>query len=103
MRKFDKWSALGHSALGLMCVVWVFAGWQILLDGGFYSKPRGVKVSTYVDGAGATIMALILLSLASISAALILKRLNVRREISIATSAGTIGFPLAYLIAQRAF
>lgn len=71
MKQLDKWSTLGCTALGLMCCIWLCSGWYILLTGGYYSTPRHAKVSTYVDGASALIMALVLLSLAAVSSCVI--------------------------------
>jgi hypothetical protein len=96
--KLDRWSAIGYSALGIMCGVWLCAGWYILLVGRFYSEPRYSQRVTYVDGAGAVCMAFLFLNLAAISSVVILERLNVRGVAGYALSAAILGLPVAYLL-----
>lgn len=97
MDKRDKWSVLGYSALGVMCSVWLCAGWYILLTGGFYSNPRYSERITYVDGAGAVVMAFVFLCLAAIGSGVILERLEVPRWASYALSSAILGMPVVYL------
>lgn len=97
MKKPDKWTVAGYTALGAMCVAWVAYGWYIVLEGSFDSRPRGSKVSTHVDGLGATFMAFVLLSLAAICTAIILKRFGAPRIAGAVMTAAILGLPVIFL------
>lgn len=99
MAKLDGWSVAGHTALGIMCVVWVCAGWGILSGGGFYSTPRHTHDTVYVDGPGAVLMAFLFFALAAIGTAVIMKRLNASRAARVAMAVAVLGVPVAYLVA----
>jgi hypothetical protein len=98
MPKFGKWSAAGYAALGLMCVLWVWAGWHILYASGFYSTPRHTTATVHVVGIGAIFMAFIFLGLAAISTAIILKHLNAPRAACAAAAALILGLPAVFAL-----
>jgi hypothetical protein len=98
MTKPDGWSVAGHTALGIMCVVWLCAGWAILFGGGFHSTPRHTHDTAYVDGPGAVLMAFLFFALAAIGTAVIMRHLNALRAVSAAVPAAMLGLPAAYLV-----
>lgn len=97
--RLDRWSVLGYTALGAMCLVWVGAGWYIILTGGYYSTARYTRAVTYVGGFAGLAMAFLFLSLAAISTAAILKRLCAPRSVATMAAVAILGFPVGYLVA----
>lgn len=66
----SPWARLAFVLLSLM---WLGAGWFILLQGGFHKTVKYSRETTFVDGGSAIAMAWIFLALAAISAAVVLQ------------------------------
>ena len=101
MRIADKWLVAGLTLLAMMCIVWIWYGWHIIFEGGFYSRPRGSEVTTHVDGLAATFMAFIFFSLAAICSAIIMNRFNLPRVVSTAVAVTILGLPVAFLLVKQ--
>lgn len=98
----DAWGGAGYSALGAMIVVWLWTGWYILTQGGFFSTARYTRHVTYLDGPAAMMVATMFFCLAAISAAAIANRFNAPRGAAGAAAATILGLPVVYLLV-RAF
>lgn len=100
MKKMTTLEAIAHLAMAALSIVWVAFAWHVLITGGFSKGVRYSKATTYVDGAGAVLMAYLMLSLACIALAGILKRLGAPRPCGIVVSILLLGSPLVYLLAR---
>lgn len=70
------WARFAFFALS---VFWAAAGWFVLLQGGFHKTYKYSRETTFVDGAGAVLMACLFLLLATIAGGVLLQSLGARR------------------------
>jgi hypothetical protein len=75
------WARVAFFALS---VFWAAAGWFVLLEGGFHKTYKYTRETTYVDGAGAVLMAFLFLLLATIAAGVLLQSIGARRSAFVA-------------------
>lgn len=97
MKKFTLLEALGYIALVTMSVMWIGFAWYVFVTGGFY---KGYRYSqpTYIDGASAIVMGYIILTLAPITLAIVLKRLEAPKYVSIAIAVLLLTSPMFYFL-----
>ena len=80
MRNSNIRSPWAKFAFFALSVFWAVVGWYVLLQGGFHTTHKYTRETTYVDGAGAIVMAYIFLLLATVSSGVILESINARRS-----------------------
>jgi hypothetical protein len=100
MKKFTLLEGVAYLALFAMSVVWTGYGWYLFLEKRFFKGYRYTTEGVYVEGLGAILMSYLFLSLAAISMAIILKRLNAPQRFSIAAAVVLLGSPLLSLLAR---
>lgn len=87
------WVRILVAMLGLM---WLGAGWFIILTGGFHKSYKYSNHTTFVDGWSAFFMAYIFLALAAGSSVMLLESISVPKPIQIGVAAAILITPLLY-------
>lgn len=99
MNASDIRSPWARFALFALSAFWAAAGWFVLLQGGFHKTYKHSRATTFVDGSGGMFMAGLLLLLAAIAGAILLRSIGARRWAFLAMVLMVLVPPCLFLLA----